>query len=291
MKKNYLLLSFVIVGLLTVLNTTQVKSNKDFARPGNCGDPTTNSTCVNGGCHGGTNQPATAQNLLLRIGLDTLSLTDTLNANFRYVAGQTYYINFNIKASAFAYGFQTIALDGSNNNAGTFAVTSPHTKLVAGYMTHLIATQGYNSWLFKWTAPTTNVGPVTFYYAFNPADSVDFGGYLNAVPSSNIFVGSTTIQYGNGLGINEINSNISDLEVYPNPVNGAFNLTFNLIKSGNVSASIYSIDGKLCTQLVNENMANGAFSRNYDIAALPAGIYLVKLNMNGAEVTKKIVKE
>jgi hypothetical protein len=77
----------------------------------------------------------------------------------------------------------------------------------------------------------------------------------------------------------------------PNPVNGAFSLSFNVLQAGEASASLYSVDGKFCRQLFNENLSGGTFNRNYNIASLAAGIYLVKLNMGGATITQKIVKE
>jgi hypothetical protein len=93
------------------------------------------------------------------------------------------------------------------------------------------------------------------------------------------------------VGIENIVNNISGLQVYPNPIDGAFSLSFDVLKPGSASASIYSVDGKFCRQLFNENLSGGTFNRNYNIASLAAGIYLVKMNMGGATITKKIVKE
>ncbi len=290
MKKKYLLLSFVLVCALAVLNTSKVSSNKTFPPVGSCGDPTSNVTCIQSGCHGGTSNAVTAQDLVIKIGVDSATSVP-MTSSFQYVPGQQYFVNFDITAPGYAFGFQTTALDASNNPAGTFAITpSTHTKLLAGYVSHLVAAQGINSWSFTWTAPSTNIGPVTFYYAFNPADSADFGGYLNAVPSNNIFVGSTTIQ-AHGVGINEIVANISALEVYPNPVSTAFNLSFNAKAAANVTASLYTVDGRLCKSLFSEHVNTGDNSRIIDMASLPAGIYMVKLNVDGATITKKIVKE
>ena len=289
MKRKYLLLSFVAVALLTLMNTTKVSSNKTFARPGYCGDPTTSLTCVTSGCHGGTPQAASLQNVLLKIGQDTLNLTDTLNSAFQYVPGQTYYINFNVLATGYAFGFETVALDGTNAPAGSFTVTSPHTAIHGGYMSHNIAAHAYNSWLFQWTAPATNVGPVIFYYAFNSADSAIFGNYVSAVPDSNIFVGTVVINEKNGVGINEVAGKVSSVQVYPNPVSGTFLLSFDALTSGNASASLYSVDGKLCKQLFNEGVNGGTFTRSFDVSSVSAGIYFVKLNVDGGTVTKKII--
>jgi len=290
MKKKYLLLSFVIVGVLTMMNTTKVVSKIAFTPVGSCGDPTTNLTCIQSGCHGGTAQAVTAQDLALTIGTDTSSMV-ALDNNFKYTPSQTYYVSFKILAHAYAYGFQMTTLDASNTMAGSYtALTPANTKLLAGspsYIGHKNANPAVSSWLFQWTAPATATGGVTFYYAFNPGDSAN---YVNTLPGANIFVGTTTVHVNN-TGIENIASNVSNLEVYPNPVNGAFSLSFDVIKGGTASAYIYTIDGKMTRQLFYENLSGGNFNRNYSIESLPAGIYLVQLNINGATVTKKIVKE
>jgi hypothetical protein len=298
MKKKYLLLSFVIVCVLAIINTTNVNSKIVFPAPGYCGDPTGTpayTTCVTSGCHGGHPQPATAQNLNLRIGTDSNSLA-TFDNTFKYVPSQTYYISLAVLAPGYAWGFEMTALNPNTAMAGAFTVVnsltehlSPPNAPLPSYISHLHANHNTSSWLFKWTAPATD-SAVTFYYAFNAGDSADFWAPPTGVPDSNIFA-DTVIVLANTSGIENISSNISGLQIYPNPIDGAFSLSFDVLKEGNASASLYSVDGKFCRQLFNENLSSGSFSRNYNIASLAPGIYLVKLNIGGATVTKKIVKE
>ena len=291
MKKKYLLLSFVFVAALTVMNTSKVNSKINFPPYGSCGDPVNTTTCVQGGCHGAPTHVASPQSLALKIGSDSSAMV-TLDSTFKYVANQTYYVSFKILTPAYVYGFQLTALDPTNNMAGSFAVVSPTTtRLQVGppdYIGHKNANTTVNSWMFKWTAPAATAGNVSFYYAFNPGDSTN---YTNATPGADIYLGSTTIAPGFGVGIEDLSSKISEVQVYPNPVNGAFGLSFDLKKAGAVSASLYSIDGKLCQEFFGENLNIGKFSRNFDISSVSAGIYLVKLNVGGSVITKKIVKE
>jgi type IX secretion system substrate protein len=300
MKKKYLLLSFVIVCVLGIMSTTNVNSHIAFAPPGYCGDPTDYystpptpyATCTFSGCHGGAPQAVNSSNLSLTIGADTTSLA-TFDNTFRYTPGQTYYIRLSVLAPGYVWGFQMTSLNPGLSMAGTYAVTSPSTthlipavSPMPGYITHLHANHNVNSWLYKWTAPTTD-SAVTFYYAFNAGDSLDF---TNLVADHNIFA-DTVIVLAAGTGVENISSQISGLQVYPNPVDGAFNLSFDVLKAGQASALLYSVDGKLCRQLFNENLGGGTFNRNYNIASLASGVYLVKLNIGGATVTQKIVKE
>jgi hypothetical protein len=292
MKKKYLLLSFVVICALSIISTTNVNSHLVFPPLGYCGDPTgipAYVTCATQSCHGGSAQAINSSNLSIQIGTDSTSLS-TLDNTFKYVPNQTYFISFSVLASGYAWGFEMTALNQNTSMAGTFTRDNTITEHLSPgppyYISHLYANHNTSSWKFLWTAPATD-SAVTFYYAFNSSDSADFTA---DVPDHNIFAGTTTIA-AQGVGINEISNNISELQVYPNPINGAFNLAFDALQPGNASAMLYSVDGKLCRQLFNENLSSGSFNRNYNIATLAEGIYLLKMNVNGATVTKKIVKE
>ena len=291
-----MLLAFVLIGVLTIINTTQVSSHLIYPPVGACGDPTTELTCAQSSCHGSPVNAASAQSLAITIGT-TSNPTTPLDSNFRYIGNQTYYITFSVLAPAYAFGFEMTAMVADSTPAGVFTVVDASTtKLQIDstygphlyYISHLFANHTTSSWTYKWTAPDKDSGAVTFYYAFNPADSAH---YAADIPGSGIYSGQTTIQSSFDLGVNNISDNIRDLQAYPNPVNGAFNLYFDVEQSGPATALVYSIDGKLCKQLFSEQLSVGAFSRSYDISSLAAGVYLLKLNINGAIVAKKLIKE
>jgi hypothetical protein len=106
----------------------------------------------------------------------------------KYTPGQQITITVTTRQSAaIVYGFQLVALDASGHDAGsvtlptgspqrTQAVTGIVNGVVRTYIEHtidgIVPTQfGFNSWTFTWTAPATDIGPVTFYAAGNAADS------------------------------------------------------------------------------------------------------------------------
>ncbi|MFN0277176.1 MAG: choice-of-anchor V domain-containing protein [Pyrinomonadaceae bacterium] len=111
----------------------------------------------------------------------------TISAPANYSPGQTYQIQVQhttTDATRLRWGFELTALNGSNLAAGTFASTSAFTQTISGnvsgntrfYAEHNSAgtfagTSGGASWMFNWTAPATNVGPVTFYAAGNQANN------------------------------------------------------------------------------------------------------------------------
>lgn len=93
------------------------------------------------------------------------------------------------QASRSAYGFQLTALDPQGNRAGAFTSSDNRTQLANGtgsfsgrrYIQHSytgISPNGANqaSWTFKWKAPSTPAGKVTFYAAGNAANGTGTSG-------------------------------------------------------------------------------------------------------------------
>lgn len=93
------------------------------------------------------------------------------------------------QASRGAYGFQLTALDPQGNRAGTFTSSDSRTQLINGtgsftgrrYIQHSfsgISPNGTNqgSWTFKWKAPATDSGKITFFAAGNAANGTGSSG-------------------------------------------------------------------------------------------------------------------
>jgi FG-GAP-like repeat/Reeler domain len=103
--------------------------------------------------------------------------TFTITPPANYTPGQTYQIvvrHTTADTTRRRWGFELTALSPSNTMAGTLAVTSTNTKIISNatksYVEHT-STGSYGGqtggavWTFNWTAPTANVGNVTFYAA------------------------------------------------------------------------------------------------------------------------------
>ena len=91
--------------------------------------------------------------------------------------------------------------------------------------------------------------------------------------------------------INSSNTvNISNINVYPNPVSTIGNISLNLKKSSNIQIEIYNMSG----QKVYNNIHSGYAGENtvqFSVAGLNSGVYFVKIdNDNNSEVKKIIVK-
>lgn len=294
MKKSYAILSLFLTGIITVVSLNRASSNISVPDAGNSGDSFTNQTCAQSGCHPSPAQTPAQGDLTFNIGVGTPSTA--LTNSFQYTPGQVYNLAFIINKSANPtayYGFQVSALDGSSNQAGSFTVTdNTHTYIKTStatgsrqYMGHKGASS-FKNWVFKWTAPAS--GDVTFSYAYNVMSYSGVGAPTN--PDGTIYHGSVTITAG-PTGVEDISEKLTSLNIFPNPVTNEFAISFDLKSNEQLSASIYSLDGQLSRELMNEKVQQGYFNRSFDVQGLPAGIYLVKLNAGNASVTKKIIKQ
>ena len=102
-----------------------------------------------------------------------------------YLPGEMYDIIVDLSRSGQSrWGFEMTALNGNGARAGTFTpANNGNTQVTAANSKQYIkqtaqgsasGTRDKNQWTFKWTAPTNDVGPITFYAAGNAANG-DFG--------------------------------------------------------------------------------------------------------------------
>ncbi|MFN8285209.1 MAG: choice-of-anchor V domain-containing protein [Chitinophagales bacterium] len=279
--------AFLTVG---IFNSFKVNSEKPFPPVANTGDPVSGNVCARSGCHNGPVLTPDSTTLTLNIGTGTP--TTTLDNSFIYTPSTVYNISFVINAFTGNYGFQMDALNTGNKQAGRFNVTNAATtslKFVkigtdtVYYIGHKNASTT-KSWTYKWTSPAAGSGPVTFYYAYNAGDNND-----DAIGDM-IYQSAVTInELPNGIAA--IDTKISNLNIFPNPVTKDFGISFDMKESDKVTAYVYSLDGKLSKELMNERVLAGSFTRGFDMNGFAAGVYLVQLNIGNAQVVKKIVKQ
>lgn len=85
-----------------------------------------------------------------------------------------------------------------------------------------------------------------------------------------------------------IAKNAQNIKLYPNPTNGAGNLTFNLTNPAEMSIEVRNLLGqKIKTVLPNTKVNAGEY--NFTIDLPHSGVYLVQVLANGQITTKKLV--
>lgn len=76
----------------------------------------------------------------------------------------------------------------------------------------------------------------------------------------------------------------------PNPTNGMTDISFTLPESANVNLYILTLEGKVLTQLINnDRLVQGDHTVSFNASNLPNGIYFYTLTNEAVTVTKKMV--
>lgn len=119
-------------------------------------------------CHNGTTQDGSVQNAFVLVDATFAPVTS-------YIPGATYTASVQLVSDPFKKGFSSVALDGTDSNAGSFTGdigiggTQDFSAGGRDYVSHTITsnTSAQSIWAWTWTAPATSVGDVTFYVASN----------------------------------------------------------------------------------------------------------------------------
>jgi Secretion system C-terminal sorting domain len=76
---------------------------------------------------------------------------------------------------------------------------------------------------------------------------------------------------------------------YPNPFNPSTTISFDLPKENHVTLNIYNLLGQKVASLLNEDMAAGTHSVNFNADNLPSGLYFYQLQSGNFNSIKKMM--
>ncbi len=168
MKNKFIIIPLVLVAIFIIAASPQRSSS---GAPGAHTGAPGEKTCATSGCHDDNSVNSGAASLSIEIGE---SITN-------YVPGKTYAVKVRIaETNVNRFGFQLIALNGkTKSSVGSFQITDAlRTQIVLNskefndreYVTYSFkgtdaTSAGASEWLVNWIAPSTNVGPVSFYAA------------------------------------------------------------------------------------------------------------------------------
>jgi len=105
----------------------------------------------------------------------------------------------------------------------------------------------------------------------------------------NFYVGKDTSYL---IPVINISSEIKDFRLkqnFPNPFNPATEIQFSLDKGSSVKLTVYSIEGKLIQEVINEYKAAGEYKVNFNGANLASGIYNYILETSNGQRESKIM--
>lgn len=283
MKKNHVYLA-LLAGSIGLLSFNSIKQNNTIntyhlnaaGSPGGKTGAPGDQTCTQ--CHSGTVQSGT--------GFQTVVLTNDMGQMVtNYIPGESYTVTVGMLTLNAKNGFEIVALTPTNAQAGSVSITNATTTKTVTFggktrITHKSSGTSSNNWSFEWTAPTTNVGDVTFYLATNVSNSNnnDSG---DAIRTSQHVIGSSA-------GIQENTAKVAINLGYAKTSNS---LTIDLTSKLNGEAAINLVDlsgksvqfeqlGKVAT---GNNMLSVKLNNQ-----LPKGVYIAHINVNNNFVSKKI---
>ena len=282
MNKKFIYLAILAVPILIMAKMPEQLS---FGAPVSSSGAPDEVTCANSGCHDDSQINKGTALLSLKVG----------DAITSYVPGKVYPITVKITEPGVSrFGFQIVAIkDNDRSNAGEMAVTDDlRTQLITNdialqdrkYITYTYpgteaSSAGTGEWTMNWTAPETDVGPVTLYVASVSAnnDRTDKGDH--------VYTTALTLKPADASSVKDHATDMLTNVMFNNYSN-ELSISIQLQHQQQINCSLYNIQGKLIKSLFDEGMISTEKKIQLDV---PNGIYFVKIASGQNEKTTKIV--
>lgn len=216
--------------------------------------------------------------------------------NLTYAPSTTYTITVTPGGGYARYGMNCEIISSQSATLGTYpfgtfgtAVTSNtqiySTSQTGGYPACASHTSSSTTtaFKFKWTAPASGTG---YLYA----DILGANG--NGATSGDKVSGVTsfTLTPASSMGIASHDASSANLSVFPNPATDNVRLTYTLEERGQVVVRLFSINGESVAELASEMQDAGPQAIDARLPLnLAKGMYIVKLSINGKQVSQKLM--
>ena len=256
----------------------------DNGKAGATGSPG-EQTCSQSNCHTGSTDNTMG---------GSVTLTSTDLVNWEYTPGQTYTLTATVSQqgrSLFGIGLEALLPSGAN--AGTLTpgtgTTTKNATISGNSRKNIVhnmnagATANAHSFTFTWTAPATDVGAITIYYAGNATNN-------NGAKTGDYIYNASQVVTPAGVSVSEQENSPFTFSFYPNPTTENITMNYSLEESAKIQYVIYDLTGKK-VQTESATRFPGAQQQSIDVNSLQAGTYLLSLNLNGNVITKRFVKK
>jgi hypothetical protein len=162
--------------------------------------------------------------------------------------------------------------------AGTFGVINTNTFVVANANDTLVSSANILTTPYNYTSP--DYRPAAGSIALTGADFID------AV----IAAATITSTLNCVTSINELNSQIGAVNLYPNPTSDLTTLVIDAKNVLSLNITVMDVTGKIVlTPVVNQNIITGENKFSFNTSTLSNGIYFVTLNTNKGKETVKLI--
>jgi len=259
-------------GILISLPVQPPKAKTGAPGEGTCSD-----------CH-------TGKGLNLGPGYVTLSFSGAGN---QYKSNKNYTVTVTVvDTTEVRYGFQTVSLSDNDIMEGKITLLDTSNSKIQKdgatgrkYVNNYYGT-GNNVWTYRWKAPSTSVGAITFYGAGNATNGNDLKTGDNVYTTT-----MTVVPFSGNREADAFEGSASLLSVYPNPVSGAdFTVSFYVEEDGMVTADLFDLNGRYVEPLFHAAKEAGQHNDPVHlIKPVTAGVYLVALKSGEKTRYQKVV--
>ena len=227
--------------------------------------------------------------------LPTLSVTTVpaLGAGNMYIPNTTYTISVVCSGAYPKFGFDTEILNTNSGSAaaidrGIFGAALAHCKIITTAnqptnVTHTTPTGTANSatFSFLWTAPDT--GTAYLYVAC-------LGSNQNGAVTGDATQILSMVLQNAFAGISAYSENRINMQVWPNPATGKVNISYTLNEEGIVWIQLYTLNGELLSELLNEKQHPGNHAAEFHLPVfVRKGVYMIKVKINNRETFQKLL--
>ena len=109
--------------------------------------------------------------------------------------------------------------------------------------------------------------------------------FTSSINSNNLYLDN--IGFSNSTSINELQSNSTSINVFPNPASESATIAYHLGSSQAIDLSIYDVVGNKIETLVNQQTAAGDYTVQLNAHNLSRGMYFIRLSMSDKTTTVK----
>lgn len=274
MKKKIAIIIIAALSLFSISFTLLKKTG----RAGNTGSPGENA-CNQ--CH--TGQPVNGGPGMITLQTD---MQDGL-----YDPDSTYNFSLKVKHTGRGlFGFGLEALKTGNTDAGIITVTDAiRTQILTAAngrknLTHkLLGGDSSDSAVFNftWTAPSTSVGPVTFYYSGIAADS------SNSTSGDYVYKGQVTFTSLSTASIDE--QNPYQLMVRPFPTGQYIDVMMELNATAVVELELLTMNGQRLVSHKYDYQDAGPKTYTLFTSEYASGIYIINIRVNSEIFSRKFL--
>ncbi len=125
------------------------------------------------------------------------------------------------------------------------------------------------------------------YYSYTDNAIEASGKYLYRLKQIDI---DGSFEYSDVVEVNLGTPQVFELKQnFPNPFNPTTSIQFNLPQDGHVRLSVFNIVGEEVRELLNNNIAAGYHSVNFDASSLNSGLYLYKIEAGNFVQIRKMM--